>query len=125
MRILAFSLNYLSRDGLSQEYIALFLKKEVRDPRLSNLSITGVDVSPDLRNAKIFYTVLNKNDIEQVKTALSKAKGYLRTLLAEKTRLRYTPQIEFVYDESLMRGQELSDLIDKVNREDESHKEEK
>lgn len=106
---------------LIKHEIGLFLKKEVQDPRLMHLMITSVDLSPDLKNAKIYYTVLNKNEIENTKLALSKAKGYIRSLLAEKTRLKYIPQIEFIYDDSVVRGQELSDLIDKVIREDESH----
>lgn len=106
---------------LIKHEIGLFLKKEVQDPRLIHLMITSVDLSPDLKNAKIYYTVLNKNEIENTKLALFKAKGYIRSLLAEKTRLKYIPHIEFIYDDSVVRGQELSDLIDKVIREDESH----
>lgn len=108
---------------LIQHEIGLFLKKEVQDPRLMNLMITQVDVSPDLRAAKIYYTVLNKKEIENAKLALLKAKGYLRSLLAEKTRLKYIPQMEFIYDDSVARGQELSDLIDKAIRDDESRHE--
>ena len=115
-----------------QREIASLIQLEVNDPRVGMVSVTGVDVSNDLANAKILFTVLNtypgdeglvsdtltnpgaldKLEIDENLKALRKASGFLRTLLAKRLRLRSTPKLQFIYDSSVQRGQRLSDLID-------------
>ena len=115
-----------------QREIATLIQLEVNDPRVGMVSVTGVDVSNDLAQAKILFTVLNTNpgdeglvsdtltdpsaldqlEIDENLKALRKASGFLRTLLAKRLRLRSTPKLHFIYDSSVQRGQRLSDLID-------------
>ena len=91
--------------------LATLLKKEVHDPRLVRISLTAVSISPDLKQAKIFYTFLENEDRKATQKALDKATGYLRCLLAEATKLRYIPQLQFSYDESLERAERIVSLI--------------
>ena len=99
--------------------VAEFLQKEVNDPRLNKISITGVEVSADLSQAKVFYTLLDINDLKEVKVALKKATGYCRHLLAQTTTLRFVPLLQFIYDDSIERGNRISSLINKAVESDE------
>lgn len=103
---------------LIHDQLAHILLKKISDPRLNDFSLTAVDISPDLRQAKIFYIVLNKDNLKDVRKALAKATGYLRYMLANATQLRYVPQLHFFYDESIERGSRMSEIIDKVIDED-------
>ena len=101
-------------DAVQQE-LAVLIRDEVRDPRVGMVSVTDVDVSRDLAYAKIHVTFLGDRDqeeIDQAVKALNGAAGYLRKLLAASIKLRITPKLTFIYDESGRRGQHLSALID-------------
>ncbi len=98
--------------------LAELLKREIYDPRLTDISLTAVRLSSDFKQARVFYTVLEQKDRGGVQAALKKAGGYLRHLLADATDLRYVPQLQFVYDESVERGAKISSLIDKALDED-------
>lgn len=92
-------------------------KTKTGDPRFQHLSITGIDLSPDLKNATIFVSQL-EDDREQVLLALNKAAGFLRYSLAKELALRHTPKLTFIYDNTLKYGSELTQLINQVNPED-------
>jgi len=100
---------------LIQREVAQILQREVSDPRLAHLTITAVDVAPDMRSAKIFYTIYDKENLKEVQQSLTKAAGFLRHQLAAVVTLRHTPELRFVYDESILYGEHLSALIDKAN----------
>lgn len=85
------------------------------------VSVTSVKVSRDLAYAEIFITLLGRTDVTEAKEgvdALNKASGYLRKLLAKSVNLRTTPRLKFTYDDSVIKGQQLSELIDKALAED-------
>jgi len=103
---------------LIHHQLARILLKEINDPRLKDFSLTAVEVSPDLRQATVFYTVLNSDNLSDIKKALSKASGFLRRHLAETAQLRYVPVLRFVYDESIEKGSRMSVLIDQAIDED-------
>ena len=107
---------------LIHHQLAVLLKKEVHDPRLAKISLTAVSVSPDLKQARIFYTLLllllESEDRKAIQQALNKATGYLRCLLAKATALRYVPQLQFAYDESLERAERISSLINRSIKND-------
>lgn len=105
-----------------QRQIAFMLKKEVRDPRLTQVSITMVDVSPDLTNAKIYFTTSAREQLTEVEKAFSKATAYLRRQLADNMDMRYVPTLQFVYDKSLEHGGKISDLIDEAIKKDQQNK---
>jgi len=101
-----------------QRDVAEILRREVNDPRLTQVTITAVDVAPDMRSAKIFYTAYDKDDLKEVQKALDKAAGFLRHQLASMVSLRHTPQLRFVYDESILYGEHLSALINETKDSD-------
>jgi len=101
-------------DAVQQE-LAVLIRSEVRDPRVGMVNITDVSVSRDLAYSKIFVSFVDDRDQQQIDEALAAlngAAGYLRKLLAGSIKLRVTPQLTFIYDESGRRGQHLSALID-------------
>lgn len=99
---------------LVQRELSDLLRREVRDPRVGMLTITSVDVSPDLSHAKVFFTLLDRNHLEETAHGLQRAAGFLRSQLAHRMKLYTTPELRFVYDESVERGDRLSRLIDSV-----------
>ena len=101
---------------LIQRELSELLRLEVRDPRVGMVTITSVDVSPDLSHAKVFFTLLDKKLLKETLQGLQRAAGYLRSQLAHRIKLYTTPELRFVYDESVERGDKLSQLIDEANR---------
>jgi len=78
------------------------------------ITITSVDVSPDISHAKVFFTMLQKDKLEDTLHGLRRAAGFLRSQLAKRIKLYTTPELRFEYDESVERGDHLSRLIDSV-----------
>jgi ribosome-binding factor A len=99
---------------LIQRELSELIRLEVRDPRVGMLTITSVDVSPDLSHAKVFITLLQKEKVEDTLQGLQRAAGFLRSQLAQRMKMYTTPELRFVYDESVERGDHLSRLIDSV-----------
>ena len=99
---------------LIQRELSELLQRELRDPRVGMITITGVDVSPDFSHAKVFFTVLEKERLEDAREGLRRAAGFLRSRLARRIKLYTTPELRFEYDESVERGDRLSRLINSV-----------
>ena len=99
---------------LIQRELADLLRHEVRDPRVGMVTLTSVDVAPDLSHAKVFFTILDKDRQRDTTKALQRAAGFLRSQLSNRMSMYTTPELRFVYDESVERGDRLSRLIDSV-----------
>lgn len=99
---------------LIQRELSDLLRREVRDPRVGMVTLTSVDVSPDLSHAKIFFTMLDKEHLEETTQGLQRAASFLRSQLSKRMSMYTTPELRFVYDESVERGDRLSQLIDSV-----------
>jgi ribosome-binding factor A len=111
---------------LLQEALAKLIQQEVRDPRMPKLvTVSRVVVSPDLSNAKVYFTVLESPEVGQ-KTAeiLNHAAGYLRGLLTKLVQLRIAPRLHFFYDSALGEATRLSNLITQLNENVEEPEEE-
>ncbi|EXI62028.1 ribosome-binding factor A [Mannheimia granulomatis] len=110
-----------------QKEIAVILQREVKDPRVGMVTVSDVEVSRDLAYAKVFVTFLFDNDpeaIAQGMQGLEKASSYIRTLLGKAMRLRIVPELRFIYDESLVEGMRMSNLVSNVIKNDqEKHRE--
>ncbi|MEN2855782.1 Ribosome-binding factor A [Mannheimia haemolytica] len=110
-----------------QKEVAVILQREVKDPRIGMVTVSDVEVSRDLAYAKIFVTFLFDNDAEAIKQGmqgLEKASPYIRTLLGKAMRLRIVPELRVIYDESLVEGMRMSNLVSSVIKNDEEkHKE--
>jgi len=105
---------------LLRQEIAELLSREVKDSTLSTslISITEVDTSPDLRNAKVYFSVYGDED--EIKAAgdhLRRAAGFLHHNLKERLDLRHTPHLEFVVDRSIARGDRIMRLIRTIEEE--------
>jgi ribosome-binding factor A len=104
-----------------QKEIAIILQREIKDPRLGMVTVSGVDLSRDLVYAKIFVTFLNDQEQQQIDQGiriLNDAVGFIRTLVGKAMRLRVVPQLTFVYDNSLVEGMRMSNLVTDVVRKD-------
>ncbi|EIC00145.1 MULTISPECIES: 30S ribosome-binding factor RbfA [Pantoea] len=105
-----------------QKEIAMILQREIKDPRLGMMvTVSGVEVSRDLAYAKVFVTFLNDQDEDAVKQglkALKEASGYIRILLGKAMRLRIVPELTFFYDNSLVEGMRMSNLVTSVVKND-------
>ena len=88
------------------------LRREVRDPRVAGVSLTDVEISPDYAHAVIFFSCLDATQVPVASEGLARAAGFLRSQLAGRIKLHATPDLRFVYDESIERGDRLSRLID-------------
>ena len=99
---------------LIQRELAELIRLELRDPRVGMVTITSVDVSPDLSHAKIFFTLLDKEHLKETTQGLQRAASFLRSQLSKRMSMYTTPELRFVYDESVERGDRLSQLIDSV-----------
>jgi len=108
-----------------QRELAQLIQREVKDPRLGLITITAVEVSRDLSHAKIFITVMGKDDDEDAVKGnlriLNDASGFLRMQLGKAMKLRTVPQLHFNYDASVRRGVELTSLIERAVAEDRKH----
>ncbi|MBV2134947.1 30S ribosome-binding factor RbfA [Pseudomonas sp. MAP12] len=108
-----------------QRELAQLIQREIKDPRLGLVTLTGTEVSRDLSHAKVFFTVMGQDDddqkIAESQAVLKDAAGYLRMLLGRAIKLRTIPQLHFLYDESVRRGAQLSVLIERAVAEDRQH----
>ena len=88
------------------------LIRTVKDPRVHGLvSITAVDTTTDLRYAKVYVSVLDKSDVNEVVKGLKSAGGYLRRELGRALQLRYTPELIFERDDSIDKGAHILDML--------------
>jgi ribosome-binding factor A len=92
--------------------LAELLQRELRDPRVGRVTLTGVDMSPDYAHASVYFTCLDPALAPQAAAGLARAAGFLRAQLARRIRLHVTPELHFRHDESVERGERLSRLID-------------
>lgn len=100
--------------GLLLETVAQVLLREVKDPRVDGVTLTGVTISPDLKVAKIFFTTHRAEDRPVALAGLQSATGYVKRQIASRMRLRYTPEIHFVYDTTLEHANRLENLLRQV-----------
>jgi ribosome-binding factor A len=99
-------------DQIQRELSGL-LRAELKDPRVGMITLTGVEVSPDLAHASIFFTTLgDAESLSRTEVGLRHAAGFLRTQLGKRLKLRVTPELHFRHDVSVERGVRLSQLID-------------
>lgn len=99
--------------------LAELIRLELKDPRVSMITLTGVEISPDYAHAKVFYTTLAAPDQRPViEAGLKRGAGFLRRELGRRIRLHQTPELHFIYDASVEQGSRLSQLIDQAIESD-------
>jgi ribosome-binding factor A len=96
-----------------QRELSDILRNELKDPRVGMITLTDVEVSPDIAHARVFFTTLGDADSRaQTETGLERACGFLRSALGRRLKLYNIPELHFQYDASVERGVRLSQLID-------------
>ena len=105
-----------------QRVLAALIAREVKDPRVGNVTITAVSVAADKATAKIFFTPFaSLNPPQQVRVGLTRAAGFLRGELGRRLGLRHAPRLEFVFDDSAVGAERLSSLIERAVAQDRAH----
>ncbi len=105
------------QEAIRQE-VSNIIHGQIRDPRLGFLTITGVELTKDLRYARIYFSVLGEDKEKKLALrGLNSAKGYIKGILGDRIKLRYMPDIEFKIDETLERTRHIYDLFEKIKKE--------
>ena len=102
------------------ETVAGILCYEVQDPRMQLLTITRVDVSADLKNSTIYYSLVDVEQLADVEIALAKASGFVRKQLAKQAVLRTTPKLAFVYDNTAESGMRIDNILHDIKLTDDT-----
>ena len=99
-----------------QRELGNILLLEAKDEDFKHVTITDCDVTNDLSFAKIYFTTTD--DREKVEKDLNNAAGFFRSLLAERLQIRHTPELRFIFDESIEYGRKIEKIIEKLHEED-------
>ena len=99
------------------ELISQLLAREVNDPRIGSVTLTGAEVSKDLRHARIYFRLLGGAEKKaEVLAGLKSAAGFIRAKVAGELKLRFVPTMEFVYDETQDEAQRIDELLNQVKK---------
>jgi len=112
--------------SLLQREIAGFLERDLSDPRLKKITITRVQLTDDLKLARVYFSLIGTApEKEQAMAGLTKAKGMIKRLMGERIYLRFVPELEFHFDQGLEYSQKIDDILKKIHNQDESDSEDK
>jgi ribosome-binding factor A len=101
-------------DEAVREVLSDAISLKVKDPRIGFVTVTAVETSPDLRRARVFVSVLGNEGVrKRSMQGLASAHGILQRAVARELRLKHTPTLEFVYDDTADRGMRIAELIDR------------
>ena len=95
--------------------------KEIKNPLIKTVTLTAVEITNDLSFAKVYFTCMDI-DKDKVLAELDEAKGFLRTKLANTIDIRHTPELQFVYDNSIDYGRNIEKIIEEIHKKDEDNK---
>jgi ribosome-binding factor A len=105
---------------LMREEIADIIMYRLKDPRLGFVTVTGVDMTADLKFAKVYVSVLNEEERESALQILNSARTFMRSLLSKRLRMKFIPAIEFRLDTSIEYGLKMDALLKKIKGTDEA-----
>lgn len=95
------------------------LTREIKDPRIGFVTVTGVELTGDMQMATIYISVMgNEEEKAETMKVLEKAKGFIRTEIGRRVKLRLTPEIQFKYDESIDYGQRIETILADLHRKE-------
>ena len=102
-----------------QRVLALLIAREVKDPRVGNVTVTAVSLAPDMGSARVYFTPFAaQHPPAEVRAGLTHAAGFLRGELGRRLGLRHAPRLDFVFDESVEGAAHLTHLIDQAVADD-------
>jgi ribosome-binding factor A len=106
-----------------REEVSLILQNRVKDPGMGMVTVTDVTVTPDLKEARVHYSVLGSDeDRLSVRDALRRSKGFIRKELGRSLNLRSTPELFFIYDNSFEKGERIDRLLREIRTDGEVEK---
>jgi ribosome-binding factor A len=95
--------------------ISFILNSKVKDPRIGFVTLTYVKLSPDYHYMDIYFTVLNKEEnLKSCLEGLNKCKGFIKKNLLERIKMRTTPEMKFIYDETIEKGTRINEILEKI-----------
>lgn len=95
--------------------LARLVREEMRDPRIGFVTLTGVEVSPDLKHARVHVSFLAHDDPVAGLAALNRAAPFLRRALAHEIQLRFTPELKFLFDSGVESGSRIEDILRSIH----------
>lgn len=99
--------------------VSYILMTEIKDQNIKFVTITDCKLTSDLSYAKFYYTVLDDEKREETAKALKNARGFVRSKLYDRIDIRYIPEIDFVFDESIEYGKNIENIIEEIHKKDE------
>jgi ribosome-binding factor A len=103
-----------------REVLSSQLAEGLKDPRIGFVTVTGVDTTPDLRHARVYVSILgDERQREDALEGLRSSRGFLQGKIGDELRMKRTPTLDFVYDETVARADRMTRLIDEVAPSDE------
>ena len=106
---------------LIREEIAEIIMYKLKDPRIGFVTVTGVDLSPDLKNARVFVSILKEDERDLTLEILNAAKTFIRSILAKRLKMKFIPVVEFKIDSSIEYGYKIDRLLKEIKEKDEDH----
>lgn len=103
--------------GQLLEAVAEILLREVKDPRVEGITLTGVDITPDLKLAKVYFSARSPENQDSALAGLKSASGYIKRQISMRLQLRHTPELRFLYDTTLEKANRLEHLLRQVEQE--------
>jgi len=91
----------------------------LKDPRIGFVTVTGVDMSPDMKNARVYVSILKEEDRELTLEILNSSKSFMRSLLSKRLRMKFIPTVEFRFDTSIEYGYKIDKLLKEIKDRDE------
>ena len=104
---------------LIREEIADIIMYKLKDPRVGFITVTGVDMAPDLKLAKVFVSILKEEEREQTLDILNSSKNFIRSILSKRLRMKFIPIIEFRLDASVEYGYKIDKILKEIKDRDE------
>lgn len=98
-----------------QKEISIILQTEIKDRDINFVTITGCEITNDLSFCKVYFTVLDENKKDSTLQALKGAASFIRGELSKRIQVRHTPELRFIYDESIEYGNKIEKIIEKIN----------
>lgn len=106
---------------LLKQTLAELIQRKVKDPRVEGVTITGVDVSIDLRMCRVFFCIFDPSKREQALQGLESTSGFLRHELRKELRLKHVPEIFFMFDTSFDYGTKIDEILDSLDKDEKPH----
>lgn len=98
-------------NSIFEREISGILQKEIKDPNIKFVTVTGCEITNDLSFAKVYVTILDDNKKNEIMNSLDKAKSYIRGQLSKRVEIRHTPELRFIFDKSVEYGNNIEKII--------------